>query len=249
MGSYNAPVVSPLDPSVPNLESETPELENVLQYVIDSVLQQLNVCMPARVHAVRGNQTVDLQLLPQTLYITATEPVDKPIVVNVPVCAPAGANWSVKFPIAEGDLGLALFADRNLDAYLAGDGSSTHDPADTRTHAFADAIFMPGLPTSSQQTQDDTTDLVVVNGSTQFRLRDDGKIQVKNASQELLDVIDQLVQNQLDLLNVMQTQTFVLTEMGAQPFVAVTQAALQQVQSSLQTIKQDFETLYAPPEG
>ena len=245
MTTYSAPPVSPYDPSMPNLAPETPELEDLLRSTVLNAMRNTNVCMPAKIVAVSANQTVDLQLLPQTRYAANASATDKRIVYNVPVAMAVSGAYSVKLPIAVGDTGLAFFADRSLDNYLASDGTKTYDPADTRMHHLGDAVFLPGLPTTSQQTQDSTSDLVITNGKMQLRLRQDGKVQLKNGTQELLAILDQVLSNQLSLLQTLQTNTFTLTALGPQGFIATTITALAQLQSQLQTLQTNLETLKA----
>lgn len=210
---------------------------------VRSAMLNTNVCMPARVHAVHADQTVDLQLLPQTLYATASSPRDKEIVLSAPVAMPVGKAWSVRYPLAVGDLGLAIFADRSLDGYSEGDGSQTYDPADTRMHALGDAIFLPGLPTTSTQTQDGTTDLVFTNGQSQVRMQPGGTVQIKNGAQELVALVSQLMGQVSALCDVLATKALTNTMLGPQPFLAVTVAALQNVQAAVQQLNDNLDTL------
>ena len=220
---------NPYDPTAPDTEPEDPSLSDVFDLAFQNLGRQLRVCVPGKVIAVNGNQLVDVQPLHLVKYTTG-ETAMMPIVQDVLVSMAVGTNYSVKLPVAVGDTGLVLFADRALDVYAASDGTTPLDPLDNRTHDLTDAIFVPGLPTVSTQTTDATTDLVLTNGAAQVRLLANGKVQIKNGSQDLLALMD-------SLLTVLTTQTFTSTILGPQPFLASTVQALAQIQTELGSLK------------
>jgi hypothetical protein len=242
MASYNQPADSPFDPSIPDLDPEGPELEHVLRDIVRTAATRINVCMPAMVHAVHADQTVDIQLLPKMLYTTATSPVDRAVCPNVPVSMPMGANWAITVPVAVGDLGLAIFSDRSIDAFIDSDGSGTYDPQDTRMHDISDAIFQPGLPTSQQQTNEGG-DLVVRNGESQVRVKPDGKVQIMNGEQELLSLLDSTLAALGGLANIMATQYQILGLVGPEFPMASSVAALEQFQAQVDQIQENLATL------
>ena len=67
-----------------------------------------------------------------------------PELVDARVAVAQGATHSDHLPIAPGDTGLLIFADRALDQWYRGGGSAV-DPAIGRAHDQADAVFFPGL--------------------------------------------------------------------------------------------------------
>ena len=142
---------------------------------------------------------------------------------------PQGKLYSIKAPLSLGDTGYCIFADKSLDAWMAGSGGIT-DPADTRIHSLNDAIFVPGLVPISKQTQDNTTDLVITAGKAQMRAQQDGKFVFTNGTNELINLLDQL-------LTVLTTQTFTLTALGPQPFIAATNTLITQIQTKLRTLE------------
>jgi hypothetical protein len=245
--AYDAPATDDFDPSLPDDDIGTMPMDEVVREAIDARLLSTYVAQPGRVTAINAEQTVEVQLLLQTRDMGATAAVDRAILQRVPVAMPMGQGYSVKYPVAVGDLGLVLFADRSLDAYLASDGSQTVDPADTRAHSLNDAIFLPGLPTSSQNTTDGTTDLVISVGqdrATQLRVRDDGKFQIKNQTQELLSLVDQLATTVATLANTIATAPAItLPSTAAGPIAPALAAQLQQVAQQVQALQQNLATL------
>lgn len=191
------PLDSPYDPSIPDLESETLTLDTIILDAMDSWGLSHHVAMPCRVSSTTDgkNQQVTLQPLFQARYKISEDPVTLPVIANVPVVMPMGSNYSIKLPVAVGDTGLAIFSDRSLDRWLTSGGTTPVDPKDTRQHDFSDPVFLPGLVPFGKQLTDNTTDMVLTSGSSQVRLRQDGKLKITQTtagSPELIDLLDQI---------------------------------------------------------
>ncbi len=155
---------------------------------------------------------------------------------------PVGQNYSIKVPVAVGDTGYLIFSDRNLDAWLAGSGDSV-DPQDSRQHDLSDAIFVPGLVPYSNQTTDDTTDIVITNGKAKARIQAAGTYTFANQTNELMDVMDKILANIDNLYTILTTETYTLTILGPQPFIASTQTLLTNAQTAFEALKTKWETL------
>lgn len=227
--SYQDPPVNPYDPGSQDFETQTLPLDEIIRRGIRAQMLNLKVCLPCKVTAVLGNQKVNVQPTLQVRYIDQNVGTNMPAIQNVPVSMPMGADYYIKLPVAVGDSGHIVCSDRSLDVWLAGSGEIV-DPQDSRQHHLSDAIFVPGLVPFSKQTKDATTDLVVKNGSSEFRVQKNGKFQIKNQNQELIDLMDQL-------LDVLLNKTFTLTIFGPQPFIDFTIQLLQQIRTKLQTLK------------
>jgi len=240
--AYNAPDNNPFDPLAPNYAPETMGLDEIIQAHAHTSALGMRVALPCKVIAVHGNQTVDLQPLLKARYINE-QVVDLPALLRVPVIMPMGRDYLVKLPIAANDTGLAIFADRSLDNWLASSQGHPVDPQDDRCHDLADAMFLPGLCPTAMQSTDATTDLVMVNGGVTARLLKSGKFSVSNSGNELLGVIDELVANVSALCDALQTQFYTLTMLGPQPPIAASVAAVKQVQAVTTQIRQKLATL------
>lgn len=225
---YNIPEENQYDDKTTNYTPETIPQAEIIRRAIRDALIKTRVMVPAVITKVLGNQKVNIQILLKSRY-TNNQVVDIPELQNVMVSMPMGEDWSIKLPIAVGDVGYALFCDRSLDLWSSGDGSAV-DPADTRAHDLSDAVFVPGLAPFSEQTEDNTTDMILTNGEAVLRIEKSGKFKLTNGTNELIDVIDQL-------MNTLINNTFTLTESGPQPFIASTITALQQIQQALETLK------------
>lgn len=112
-----------------------------------------NVCGPARVQLWDSvNRRVDV--VPQILTVVrgntpATADVETPlgpmVLSRLPYLQLGGSLARVSVPIAVGDPGIVIYADRSLERYkLAGVPDA---PQDGRAHSKADGIFLHGVPT------------------------------------------------------------------------------------------------------
>lgn len=112
-----------------------------------------NVCGPARVQAWDSTRR-RVDVVPQILTVVrgntpATADVETPlgpmVLTQLPYLQIGGALGRVSIPIAVGDPGVVIYADRSLERYkIAGVPDA---PQDARAHSKADGIFLHGLPT------------------------------------------------------------------------------------------------------
>lgn len=228
--SYDNQLPNPYDQNTQDLTPETKPLDEILRIAIATALMKMRVHLPGKIVAIKGNQKVDIQPLLQTRYQNG-DVVTLPVIQNVMVGMPMGDGYSIKLPIAVGDTGHILFCDRSLDIWANSSGGVV-DPQDSRIHDISDPIFIPGLVPFSQQTTDATTDLVVTNGTAQMKVQKAGTFEFTNGSNELIDLIDQLMDT---LIN----DTFTNTMLGPQPFIGFTINKLTDIRTKLDTLKGD----------
>lgn len=232
---------NPYDPQAIDYAPETPSLGSVLQYALHQHSLHMRVALPCQIVAVNGNQLVDVQPLLMSRYTVTDQATPLPILTNTLVAMPSGGDYSVRYPIAVGDVGYCIFCDRSLDAWASGTGAQV-DPQDSRSHDLTDGVFYPGLVPVAGQTQDTTSDLTLTNGQAQIRLEKTGRIRLSNQKQELLDLLDQTMSGMLNLLSTLQ-QAVVLTPVGPGSFAAVTQTQLASLQQTLTLIRTNLDTL------
>lgn len=227
---YKNNVSNPYDQNTQDLTPETKPIDEIIRIAIAGAMMKLRVHLPGKIVAIKGNQKVDVQPLLQTRYNTG-QIVTLPVLQNVMVGMPMGQNYSIKLPIAVGDTGNILFCDRSLDIWSNSDGGIT-DPQDSRIHDMSDPVFIPGLVPFTQQTQDNTDDLVITNGEAQIKVQKGGTFEFTNGSNELIDLIDQL-------MDILINDTFTNTMLGPQPFIGFTINKLTDIRTKLDTLKGD----------
>ncbi|KAK1548664.1 hypothetical protein Q3G72_022997 [Acer saccharum] len=231
---------NPCDASAPNYKPETPTLEDIILQGMDQGALRLRVALPAKVLAVTAEQTVDVQPLFQTRFLGKL-PQDMANLRAVPVVMPRGADYRISMPVAVGDTGLCVFLDRNMDTFMASNGTQPVDPQDNRAHDLSDAVFFPGLVPDAKQTTDTGSDMVLGNGDVTLRLQKSGHISVRNSQNELVDLLLQSLQLQIDTLTaLMQAQS--LTAFGPAPLLTTTIQALLQLKQTAQSLKQNLST-------
>lgn len=226
------------DPSTTNEEGETPTLEDVITSAIDSRLLELHTTIPCEVVKVINNSYVDVQISLMRQY-TSGDQVKIPVVQNVPISHPRGADYWIKLPIAVGDLGMLQFSERSLDAWMVSGG--TVNPADSRMHHLTDGIFIPGLYPMDNVVAGDPGDLVVSNGQSQMVVMKSGKFKIKNQSNELIDLLDQTLK-QISMIADTLNQDTTNTIFGPQKLnmfakYATIKSAVDDLDSKLETLK------------
>lgn len=237
--TYKDPPLDPYDPQSQDFTPETQPMDSVIKSAIEAAFLRKHVWMPARVAVVRGNQRVDLQVLLKGRYVDGQEIVHPPI-QNAMVSMPMGADYSIKLPVAVGDIGIALFCDRSLDVWSASNGEIV-DPADTRNHDFSDPVFIPGLYPFAQQTTDNTTDLVITNGIAKLKVQKAGTFIAENDENELLDLLTQITDQARFLSETLSTDTVNTwtgpTQLNAFETYALIATTLQDLLDKLETLK------------
>ncbi len=125
----------------------TPTLAQVLGLAGGGERDDMRVALPARVEAYdSARQCVTIQLLIKDVDVDEEGErlaVTISPIVDVPVAFPGSGSFSITWPIAVGDTGIALFASSSIDKWL--DRGGLVDPLDERHHALSDAMFIPGV--------------------------------------------------------------------------------------------------------
>lgn len=221
---FNAPNINPFDPSIGDPTPETIPQDEIIRRAIANSQLMLRVAMPCQITQVLGNQKVNLQPLLRARYMDGTV-VSIPEIQNVMVSMPRGQKFSIKYPLAIGDTGYAIFCDRSLDLWSNGNGGIL-DPQDSRSHQLQDAVFVPGLVPFSMQTTDETDDLVITSDEAELRMTQSGGFSFKNSSQELIN----------NLVNLVQTLSTASTVAGG-PFTPDVVEALNEIVENLQSLE------------
>lgn len=136
--------------------------------------------------------------------------IEHPSIPNVPVVMPSGGTARLRLPVAVGDTGMLLFAQRSLDIWLHKGG--VVDPQDQRKFDLSDAIFVPGLAPFSADVPDDSgsdDSLALVNDEGFFELTSSGKFKIKRGTTELLSELS------TSLSQINSALTAVATALGA----------------------------------
>lgn len=219
INSTDTPQDNPSDPNNVSYQGETPPWDEVIRMAIQSNNVDLHTWLPAKVTSVNPLlQTVSLEIQLKRLYSDGSL-VTIPIIQNVPVQMPRGADYWVRLPIATGDTGIALFCERSLDIWTVAGG--VVDPQDNRTHHLSDPVFIPGvfpfsqpIPPASSLTQ--LTDMILHNGNGEIYIQKAGTFLVKNKTAELMDILTKTLSALSDVATAL-TEMTTATLIGPQP--------------------------------
>lgn len=122
-------------------------LSEYVQDGIDYSLSQIQTAMPGVVVTVRQSlheMTVDVQ--PMVSFMTEDdEPMERPVVLNVPIHFPTSRKSGMTFPVEPGDPVLLVYSMRNLDTWKRGQGTESAIPTDKRKFDKRDCIAIPGV--------------------------------------------------------------------------------------------------------
>ena len=218
------------------MSKATETLAELLLQAIRSELLDVHTCLPAKIQTYdESTQKADVIPLLKKKYKFDAEPVDLPIITNVPVQWPSSNDGAafIHLPLKAGDLGWVVFAERSIDTWLAGEGDSV-SPEDPRHHDLSDAIFMPGgLPFKKALSISSPDNMILKNNNMTIEIDPTGKIKIEGAAQELLTVLDSFMGNVINA----QVLIGAGSSVGQWPLDPATITALTQDQVNLNTLK------------
>lgn len=178
-------------------------MAEVIQEAIRAELLDLHVALPARVEKYDKNtQKANVKPLLRKRYKSDGMEIEMPIIPGVPVQHPSanGGKAFIHLPIKKGDLGTAIFCDRSIDRWLAGDGRIV-TPDDPRHHDLSDAIFIPGvLPFSEALLGVSSNNLIIKNDALTIELDPNGKVGI-GATDDLLAILSDFMQHVHDAVD------------------------------------------------
>ena len=222
-------------------DSKVPEMSDVVRCIVDEMLFNVNVCLPAKIvtyYPKTQTADVQIQLLKKYSDMT-TEP--HPVLPGVPVKHPranAGAAF-IHMPLVNGDDVLLVFSQRSLDNWKQTGGMS--DPDDYRKHDFSDAFALvggsaPAVPFSVS----DTNAIMIVNGTSVLKVNANGTFVATNGSNELVNLLVQLATNLQTLSQTLSTDT-VNTIFGPTPLNSFSEYST--LATQFQTLVNELTTL------
>ncbi len=101
---------------------------------------------------------------------------DYPILTDVPVHFPAAGGAILYMPLAEGDLVIVLFNDRDLDAWFESNTAAV--PNSPRMHSLSDGICLPGIFSKGNPPAVSGADVVLKFGTVSITLAADGSLKL-----------------------------------------------------------------------
>ncbi|RKZ95958.1 MAG: hypothetical protein DRQ46_07735 [Gammaproteobacteria bacterium] len=178
-------------------------LSSSIKKGIDSALKELHTAMPGEIISFDPDEQIaDIQ--PMIKRVMGGEVVNLPVLKAVPVRFMKSGEFTVTFPLSEGDEVELIFQERSIDTWLEQGGIVA--PDDVRKHALSDAIAIPvGYSQANKISNFDPDNLEIRSeGGASIKITPDGNIELNGnadfvtAFDDMKAAFDQLV-NDFDL--------------------------------------------------
>jgi len=164
---------------------------DIIRQAINYEISNIHTCMPATI--VSYDYTLQKAVVKPQLNrkYQGNQVLEFPNLINVPVVFPRTANFSIHFPLNAGDKVMILFSERSLEEWLQqGDQVTPNDP---RKFDLSDAIAIVGLYDFSETSPaEDNENFIIKFGSAKLKINPDGTYCFHGASEELMNILDEL---------------------------------------------------------
>ena len=195
-------------------EEESFELSHVLKTALNAAKLGIHTGIPAKVTKYyKDDGTVDcIPVLKQKF--PDGETVEMAKIQKVPVAFPQTKRSIIAMPVQKDDYVWLMFSERSIDAWIQNGGIV--DPADKRTHHLADAVAYVGImPNADRHKINNDNDIIIKNTrdgkKTEVRIKQNGKIQCINQTDELFKLLYRFVKA------IASGEAVAYTSTGAQP--------------------------------
>jgi len=200
-----------------NDRQKTPKLIEALEKSIEKHLIETHTSTPGKI--ISYDYDTNLAVVQPQLkrkYKNESEPVKLPTISNVPVAFQRMGPAHLRLPIKSGQTGQLIFNERSIDGWLQSGGEI--DPLDPRKHSLNDAVFYPGTvpqndPIKSSAAQD-SIELKLNN--SHIEILANGKFKVTNGTEELFDLLVQILGKVVSEMTEQGTQDYTNTIWGLQ---------------------------------
>lgn len=155
-----------------------PTLSTLIIDAIQSRLLDFHVMLPAKITKyTASDNTVEVALLlkeqrPQSDGTIETE--DFPPIADVPVAFQKCAGGWLTWPLAVGDTGMVIFADRSLSNWSRTATGQVVDAKDLGMHNLSGAVFVPGLSPPKNPIASPSEQHVVLHTESELHLGEKG---------------------------------------------------------------------------
>lgn len=152
-------------------------LEQLIKLALDARLLDVHVAIPGKVESFNG-ETCKVSVRPmlkrQIPTVTGAIKVEElPVIQDVRICYPGGSGLAIAYPLDPGDTGVILFCEVPITQWAR--TGEISDPADSRRHSLAGAVFYPGLRTDGDTiaVSSDGITLGTADGSFSLKVKGD----------------------------------------------------------------------------
>lgn len=182
-------------------KTQSENLAVAIKAFVDNAFDIHRKILPAVVLQLNNDNSVDVQILTNSLdedsglYKTVK-------MYDVPIGLISSGDSYIRLPVAKGTTGSIYVYDVDISGLIANGDETAVNAKYNRKHNLADVVFKPDFQTGKKSIAiDDNSEFK--NGDMSVILHPDGKIEIKGASAEVLDVISSFMAktiSNLDLL-------------------------------------------------
>lgn len=161
--------------------SRTPTLSEIILNGVEQVLSNVHTSMPGRVESYDpAKQLAKVKPLFKRKYASEDQPVEMPIISNVPVLFPRSESAFIRMPISAGDFVQLIFNERSINRWM--DSGEITDPQDPSKFDLNGAVAIVGLYPKSKPIEMNGAagSLEIANGQSYIEIKEDGEISVTN---------------------------------------------------------------------
>lgn len=193
-------------------EETKPKTSTVIKEAILGVLAGVNTAMPGEVVAYDAStRRADIQ--PAIMKKDRSGDVGaRAQIPGVPVLFLGGGGFTQTFPVNKGDEVLLIYSQRSIDRWATIGG--VVDPRDGRKFNASDALAIP-TPMSAPKVVEALETVAffgLADGSSGFKVHDDGKIEIGTDGAELLAIVDDLGDAMKGLITDISTTEAILVD-------------------------------------
>lgn len=173
---------------------EDPTLDRTIDNAIKRALYDTHTCIPGIIADVdHVTKKVSVRVSIKRKYVSEKEPVELPILTDVPLCMFQTGETIISLPVNAGDDCLILFSERSIDIWKSIVESEIDrrivDPKDPRKHSLSDAFCLPvSRPFGSGLPSDPDKIKVSYGPDNVLTIAQDGELKYVNSAGATVEV-------------------------------------------------------------
>lgn len=185
---------------MPGTGDRRASLESVLATAINTYLKDVHTMLPGQIiNFDPVEQLADIQ--PQLKRNVDGKLINLPVLSKVPIRFLKSGDFTITFPLKEGDEVSLYFIERSIDNWLEEGGIQS--PNDYRKFDLSDAYAVPVLYSQKQKIADFDPDNMVIkstNGNSKITLKTDGTILMETTANTEITSAKTIINNNVDIV-------------------------------------------------
>ena len=163
------------------MSKEKVSLSDIILEVSNKINRETHVALPAIIDkydfkAQKANVKINIKQMYDG------QPIDMPVIPNVPVIFPSSGGASLTMPVKSGDGCIIIFCDSDIKNWLL--GGNNVNPQTTRYHSLSDAVAIIGLNNFTKVSgAENNEDMLLNYAGSKIRFKTGGIVDIHNAKE------------------------------------------------------------------